>query len=215
MGNWYANTAHVFLFTYAFKFAKIGGLNQGVIPVITVLATLYNSIIFYFAFGERLSCSKIFGMALIISSVVWLGIDSGVKAAKEKEGQVMEYESKYAFWALGLAMLVPIGFSFKHFLIRKFKGSYDYHDLPLDSCILESLSFIPLTVIYGTEIGYNSVPKFLFGSLAGILQAGGKIFIALAIAEGLAGPTQAIMTTNAVYVTIMTTSVNGQPLTIF
>jgi len=27
IGNWYANTAHIFLITYAFKFAKLGGLN--------------------------------------------------------------------------------------------------------------------------------------------------------------------------------------------
>ena len=27
LGNWFANTGHVFLFTYAFKFAKKGGLN--------------------------------------------------------------------------------------------------------------------------------------------------------------------------------------------
>ena len=157
------------MFTYAFKFAKLGGLNQGVIPIITVMATLYNSIVFYFAFGETLGGCKIFGMSLTVGSVVWLAIDSAAKAAEEKEGETTEFESKYAFWALGLALLVPVGFSFKHFLIRKFKGSYDYHDMPVDSGILEALSFIPLTIFYGSEIGYDSVPKFLFGSLAGIL----------------------------------------------
>jgi hypothetical protein len=122
LGNWFANTGHVFLFTYAFMFAKKGGLNQGIIPIVTTLATLYNSIIFYKAFGERVSPPKIFGMFFTIGCVTCLALD----AASRKQvvgGPVTE--SKYAVYSLLCAFMVPVGFSFKHYLIRKFKGSYD------------------------------------------------------------------------------------------
>lgn len=90
LGNWYGNTAHVFLFTYAFKFAKLGGLNQGVIPIMTIFASIFNSIAFYLAFGEIISMPKIFGMIIACSCVVFLSLDS----AGKKEIEV-EYEEGY------------------------------------------------------------------------------------------------------------------------
>lgn len=50
LGNWYANTQHTFVFTFCFKFVKMGGMNQGIVPIMTTLATLFNSILFYFYF---------------------------------------------------------------------------------------------------------------------------------------------------------------------
>ena len=75
LGNWYANTAHVFLFTYAFKYAKLGGMNQGIIPIVTTTATLYNSILFYKAFGEKVSKVRIFGMCFTVCCVICLALD--------------------------------------------------------------------------------------------------------------------------------------------
>lgn len=148
MGNWYGNTAHVFLFHFAYKFAKLGGLNQGVIPIMTIFATIFNTIVFYLAFGEKVSCIKIFGMCFCVSTVIFLAIDANNK--KNEVNIIADGEtddaldpatrSAYCFYALGLALLVPVGFSFKHFTIRKFKGSYNYRILPFDSGILENLT---------------------------------------------------------------------------
>ena len=90
---------------FAFKFAKLGGLNQGVIPIVTVTATIYNGVIFYFYFGEKLSMSKLFGMALTIVSVVFLGLDS---MEKKQTVDNIEYETKYAWYALAFALIVPV-----------------------------------------------------------------------------------------------------------
>ena len=70
----------MFIFAYAFKYAKMGGINQGIIQIVTVTAIVYNSFSFYFAFGEVVSVVKIIGMILIICCVVCLGLDS----AKDK-----------------------------------------------------------------------------------------------------------------------------------
>lgn len=81
-GNWFANIAHVFLFTYAFKFAKLGGLNQGVIVVMAGFAMVFNSCSFYCAFGETLSKIKILGVVMTFACVVFLGLAASTKPSK-------------------------------------------------------------------------------------------------------------------------------------
>ena len=82
LGNWYGNTAHVILFAFAFKYAKMGDLNQGVIIIMTSFASIFNAISFYFFFNETLSTVKIIGMVIFIGCVVFLGIDSSQKKNK-------------------------------------------------------------------------------------------------------------------------------------
>ena len=67
------------LFTLAFKYAKLGGLNQGCVPIMTIFATIFNSISFYLGFGETISYPKLFGMMVAVSCVVYLSIDSANK----------------------------------------------------------------------------------------------------------------------------------------
>jgi hypothetical protein len=68
-----------------------------------------------------------------------------------------ESKSLYAFYALGLAMLVPLVIALKHFFIRKFKGEYNYFWLPIDSGLLEYLTncfmLIPFYYQYGPISG--------------------------------------------------------------
>ena len=149
------------------------------------MAIIYNSTLFYFYFGETLSKAKILGMALTIFCVILLAIDTS-----EPKNEMIETESKYAVYGLLLALVVPIGFSFKHFLIRKFKGSYDYIYLPLDSGILETFS-CSLMIFWFMEDGQFDKfepKKLLLGGLSGTFLLGGKVFIAYAIAGGQAGP---------------------------
>jgi len=79
IGNWYANSAHVFLFNFAFKFAKLGGLNQGVVSVTTTFASIFNTVIFYFYFGEKVGVRSYIGITLIFCCGVLLGIAASLK----------------------------------------------------------------------------------------------------------------------------------------
>mmetsp|Transcript_9665 Transcript_9665/g.14711 ORF Transcript_9665/g.14711 Transcript_9665/m.14711 type:complete len:260 (+) Transcript_9665:283-1062(+) len=203
IGNWYGNTAQVFLFAYAFKFAKLGGLNQGVIPIITLFSALFNAVIFYFAFGERLNCPKAFGMLMAVSCIFCLALDSMEKEAAGGEHSQMIY----SFYALGLAFLVPIGFSYKHYVTRRYSDTYNYYDLGLDSGILENLTFSVFSIYLLRTEGF-SLSQLFYGGASGLLLALGKVFIAVAVVEGMAGPAQAVMATNSVYMTILTVVVD-------
>jgi multidrug transporter EmrE-like cation transporter len=183
-GNWIPNSAHVFLFTFAFKYAKISGINQGLISTITSFASIYNGIVFYFYFGEKLTCMKILGMCGMFLCVILLNIDASTKTGEADDGTSLK---SYAFLAIGLAMIVPINFSIKHFLIRLYKGSYPTFELAIDSSILESLTFSIFAVWYHIEVGYGFWDYWL-GALCGSLIISGKICMAIAISIGFAGP---------------------------
>ena len=94
-----------------------------------------------------------------------------------------EFDVKYAYYGLGLSMIVPVGFSFKHFLIRLYKGSYNYVYLPIDSAILESFT-MSILLIWVLKEGPIEWDKIWFGGLAGIFITLGKMFIAYAVASG-------------------------------
>ena len=81
IGNWYANVAHVFLFNFAFKFAKLGGINQGVVAISVVFASVFNSIVFYCAFGEKIGGGHFIGMFLIVVCGVLLSLAASAKKA--------------------------------------------------------------------------------------------------------------------------------------
>ena len=90
--------------------------------------------------------------------------------------------------ALSLSILVPIIFSTKHFLIRRFSGTYNGNELPVDSVLLENATLTVFSFIYGFEIGYNDPMRILYGSIGGCFMSIGKIYIAKAVAFGQAGP---------------------------
>ena len=76
--------------------------------------------------------------------------------------------------ALGLAMIVPIGFTLKHFCIRKAsmggnKGGYDYFYLPVDSGIMEMTTCCVFTIIYIVQNGMLTAEQFFVGGIAGCL----------------------------------------------
>jgi hypothetical protein len=188
IGNWFANTAHVFLFNFAFKFAKLGGINQGVIAISVVFASVFNSIVFYCAFGEKIGCGHFIGMFLIVTCGILLSIAaSSKKASVTLTGETSE--SAYGFYALACAMMVPVNFSFKHFLIRKFKGTYNSFDLSFDSNVAENLTFVIMTFIFLDRMeGENEVQNWIVGSIAGFVYSVARIGIAMAVSEGYGGP---------------------------
>lgn len=128
----------------AFKYAKLAGINQGVTAIITVMATIFNSISFYLAFGEVPSCVKFLGMFFCFGTTIFQGLNGIV--LEESPSQIdlstdQSSRTKYTFFSIGYSLLVPFGFSLKHFIIRKYKGSYRTVDLLADSNNLENICF--------------------------------------------------------------------------
>ena len=71
--------AQVFLYSLAYKFAKIGGMNQGIVPCLTLFASFFNAIVFYLYFKEKLSGSNLIGMAFALGCAICLSVFSAMK----------------------------------------------------------------------------------------------------------------------------------------
>lgn len=117
----------------------------------------------------------------------------------------------YAFYSLGFAILVPIGFSLKHIMIRKFKAGYRPIDLVMDSSILENLCFCMVS-IYQLNNGGMETKDVLLGGASGVLRNFGNQFMGVGIAYGQGGPGQALMSTNAIWLTFYTVVLDNQSL---
>lgn len=65
----------------AFKYALIADINQGCIPSLFCITSIYVAVLFYFVFKEAISKPKIIGIGMIVLCIVLIAMD-------KKEGVV-------------------------------------------------------------------------------------------------------------------------------
>lgn len=101
------------------------------------LASLYNIIIFYLLFKERITYYQCFGMMLMLCCVGLLSINGGSKHGVGEESNV----GYYAFMTIMYGMISPMALSTKHIFIRYYKKGYNTWDMALDGLILEYMLY--------------------------------------------------------------------------
>ena len=105
--------------TYAFKYAILAGINQGVILTLNSLTALYNVLIFRVFFNERVSIVQLSGMLIMIACVILIGVSTSVTEAEDTlDG---ENKQSYAILAISFSFLSPLFLSLKHIFIRSYK----------------------------------------------------------------------------------------------
>jgi len=65
----------LFLVLVAFKFALYAQINQGCIPALFSITSVYVGILFYFCFKEAISTAKGIGIVLICACIILLAMD--------------------------------------------------------------------------------------------------------------------------------------------
>jgi drug/metabolite transporter (DMT)-like permease len=60
--------------TFAYKYAALAGVNQGVLLTLNSLSGVYNIFIFYFFFKERIQLIQFIGMLFMLLCVCLIGI---------------------------------------------------------------------------------------------------------------------------------------------
>lgn len=159
-GNFIPNLLGLICIALAFKYAALGGLNQGILPTLTSLAGVYSAILFYFTFGEAISCAQIIGMLLMLICVVFLGLESAsVKTDMSEILNISESDKKHnAIIAIVWALISPTFYTLKAYIIRKYCDGYKPWDLGIDAIYLEGFNF----------------EEFLYGQIVSILYLIGK-----------------------------------------
>ena len=74
--------------TFAWRFAKMGGMNQGIISTLVSFASVFNVFLFAKIFKEKVTKSQLLGILLIISAVFCFAISStSEKDSKDESTQ--------------------------------------------------------------------------------------------------------------------------------
>lgn len=219
--NFATNGLYLCAMTFAWDFAKRGGINQGVISTLLSCASLINIVTFYFKFGETISKLHFIGVFLMLACIVCLSIEAASKGPKNPENesaeQIAEEENTviYAFSAILLGFVSACLMSTKHMFIRLYKSGYSGIDMGIDSAICEFflLSFFFIPLYFRDDYDFQWI-DLAIGAAAGVLISSGRILISVSIAIGLAGPAQALMSTHALWQAVWSAIIGGQTLTL-
>ncbi len=205
------------LVAYAFKFALMAGMNQGCIPSLFSVTSIYIAILFYFAFGEVISKPKIVGIAMMIPCVILLSLD---KKVADQESDVTVHDMQiYGGIAVLFAVLAPLFWTTKAYFARKSieaKLFITTRDLALDSALFHSSS---QTVLFCIYLWFNSegvsFSHFLQGQLTGAFFLLGGIFAMKGIETGPGGPVNALMSTQIIYQTTFNAIALDQGISVY
>ena len=185
------------------------------------MASIFNIVIFYFKFGEKISCLHFIGVGLMIACILFISLEAASKNSDASD----EYNPDDAYGmsqvaagivAICCGLVSAMFMSTKHLFVRMYKKNYSGLDQGIDSSILEfalyMFFFIPLSQNADFEIGFREI---LIGGVAGCLICLGRIFISIGVSVGLAAPAQSLMSTHALHQAFWSAAVAGQALTLF
>ena len=72
-GNIACNIGYTIVMTFAWNFAEQAGLNPGIISSLLSFASVFNIVVFYCAFKERVSKLHLIGVLLMFCGIVCIG----------------------------------------------------------------------------------------------------------------------------------------------
>jgi uncharacterized membrane protein len=161
------------------------------------------------------------GVGLMIVCISCLGLETNSKRDEMAEDLLGEGNGRSKFFNCFVALLIgniaPILMSTKHYTIRKFKSGYTAFDLSLDSGLIEFLIYSCHTIVLVRmpDFEFFDWRNLVYGTIAGVLIQSGRLFIAVAVSEGIAGPAQALMSTHALHQTFWSAVMASQRLSLF
>jgi len=219
-GNILTNFGYLVCLTLGWKLAKACGLNQGVIAAMLSLASLFNIVIFYFKFGEKISALHLVGIAFAIACVICISMAAASKGKDTTE----EFDPDKAFGldkevgallAVFCGVLAAILMSTKHFFIKLYKKTYSGVDLGVDATMFEFgiCLFFLVPLIQEGNLDYGAWEYFI-ACTAGCLMALGRVFISIGVSQGLAAPANALMSTHSIHQASWSAIVAGQALSL-
>ena len=185
------NGAYLLVLSLGWKLAKASDMNQGVISTLLSTASLINIIVFYFKFGEKISCLHFIGVALMIGCIICVSLAAASKSDEDEDFDTDESmglsQSVAGILAVCCGLCGAFLMSTKHLFIRLYKSNYSGVDLGIDSSLFEFalLIFLLAPLSQELDIGWRELG---IGCVAGLLICTGRILISIGVSVGLAGP---------------------------
>jgi drug/metabolite transporter (DMT)-like permease len=179
--NCATNFGYTLVMNLAWRFARIGGLNQGIVSTMLSLASIFNLFVFYLIWGEKANYAQLLGTAFMILAITCMG--TKLESQEEQEG----VDTGYIYWALLTAFAAPILMSAKHVCVRFFKAKFTYGPVAqaVDGFLVEYALFSLIAIADPGEFQFKD---YLVATGAGILMCSARVFINVGVAIGIAGP---------------------------
>ena len=202
------------LVAYSFKFAWAADMNQGCIPSLFAITSIYIAILFYCSFGETISMSKILGIAMMTPCVILLSMFH----KKPTEESLYSEEQMKVFGGLAVLMgcLAPLFWTFKTYWGRKsiINKSFITRDLAIDQQLIQTsvLSLAYLVCLTQHEFTWK---EFWIGQIVGLCIISGSVSGLVALKTGPGGPINALICSQIVYQTILNSVFFGQTVSIY
>lgn len=190
LANVFATIGYTSVMTLAWRFANMAGMNQGVISSLLNFASIGNCIVFYCAFGERLSWFHLIGIGLMFCSIACIG--AAAATAEEKEG-VDEVDTGGRSVVINGILALVVGFggpsitTARHYFIRKYAKNYRGVDMSFDAAAPQHFIFCFFLPSLASKLDIQWSDIFT-GLLAIMLMENGRITLAYGVEKGLAGP---------------------------
>ena len=126
--------------TFAWGFADQAGLNQGIISSLLCFASVFNIIVFYCAFKEKVRKLHLIGVILMFFGIVCIGIAAATQDESEEEIGERDTGGRSSLMNTILALSVgfggPLIISTQAFTIRRFCKYYSGLDQAIDAAPL-------------------------------------------------------------------------------
>ena len=190
LGNVITTVGYTVVMTFAWNFAEQGGLNPGIISSLLCFASLFNMIVFYCAFNEKVSKLHLIGVALMFCGIVCIGA-AAATADDEDLDEDLDTGGRSATLNGVLALVVgmggPIIISTQHYIIRKFSATYTGLDQAIDAAPIQNLIFCIFLIPLSDKMEIK-LKDLLVGTASEALMETARILLSYGVEKGLAGP---------------------------
>ena len=109
IGNMGATIGYTIVMTFAWRFADQAGLNQGVISSLLSFASVINCVVFYCAFGEKISKLHLIGVGFMFCGIACIGAAAATQEDDEELDSEVDTGGRSALLNGVLALVVGFG----------------------------------------------------------------------------------------------------------
>ncbi|CDW91072.1 UNKNOWN [Stylonychia lemnae] len=176
---------------YTFRYALEIQLNQGIVSSLFALSTVTTSIIFYFAFKQKITPVQILGICFILLFVILISMSK--PSQKYDNDGVKQIGSEHIMIVVLLGVFVALLFTSKAFISKIYHERHNYQaiNLCIDAIFLQSLILLPFFINYQVTVGYKPF-ELVYGFAGSTLCIIGNILLYNGVSKGIGGPKVAL-----------------------
>ena len=188
------------------------GVNNGIISVIFSVGVLFTAVIFYFLYGQKLTYYDLVGGLFIIGCVALIGAGGTGHGADTSSGLNQEEKDLNLLLAIIMAIVTGLVFALNSLSIQFCTSrGCGVAQANMDGMFVMFLIMLP--GFLAVHLGENPSPygwsEMIIATAILVTQVFGIISLAVGLANGTAGPVQAIENQKTTVQTVLETAVQA------